>query len=58
MEASAIVKGTRNMAAAQKLMDFSASKAANELYSKYYNIVAHPDVKGPRRTIRPKPKAA
>jgi iron(III) transport system substrate-binding protein len=46
MEASAIVKGTRNMAAAQKLMDFSASKAANEVYSKYYNIVAHPDVKG------------
>lgn len=46
MEASAIVKGTKNMDAAKKLMDFSASQAANEMYSKYYNIVAHPAVKG------------
>ncbi|MBI1243935.1 MAG: putative 2-aminoethylphosphonate ABC transporter substrate-binding protein [Alphaproteobacteria bacterium] len=46
MEASAIVKATKNMAAAQKLMDFSASPAANELYAKYYNIVASPAAKG------------
>jgi iron(III) transport system substrate-binding protein len=46
MEASAIVKATKNMAAAQKLMDFSASPAANEIYAKYYNIVANPSAKG------------
>jgi iron(III) transport system substrate-binding protein len=46
MEGSAIVKGTRNLAAAKKLMDFSASLAANELYAKYYNILAHPGAKG------------
>ncbi|MFM7347088.1 MAG: putative 2-aminoethylphosphonate ABC transporter substrate-binding protein, partial [Tagaea sp.] len=46
MEGSAIVRGTRNMAAAQKLMDFSASQQANQLYARYYNIVAHPAVQG------------
>jgi iron(III) transport system substrate-binding protein len=46
MEGSAIVRGTRNMAAAQKLMDFSASQAANQLYARFYNIVAHPAVQG------------
>lgn len=46
MEASAIVRGTRNMAAAQKLMDFSASLAANQLYARYYNILAHPGATG------------
>ncbi len=46
MEASAIVKGTKNLAAAKKLMDYSASKAANDIYAKYYNIVAHNEVKG------------
>ncbi|MBL8808077.1 MAG: putative 2-aminoethylphosphonate ABC transporter substrate-binding protein [Rhodospirillales bacterium] len=47
MEASAIVKTTKNMAAAQKLMDYSSSAEANrDLYSKYYNVVADPDAKG------------
>ncbi|MBL8833260.1 MAG: putative 2-aminoethylphosphonate ABC transporter substrate-binding protein [Rhodospirillales bacterium] len=46
MEASAIVKATKNMAAAQKLMDFSSSADANAIYAKYYNIVAHPAAKG------------
>jgi iron(III) transport system substrate-binding protein len=45
MEASSIVKGTKNLAVAKKVMDWVASKSANELYSKYYAIVAHPDVK-------------
>lgn len=44
MEAYGIVKGTKNMAAAQKVADILASKAANELYGKYYAIVAHPEV--------------
>ena len=42
MEATAIVKGTKNMAAAQKLADFSVSKGAYELYGKYYAIVGYP----------------
>jgi iron(III) transport system substrate-binding protein len=45
MEASAIIKGTKNAAVAKKVMDWAASKSANELYSKYYALVAHPDVK-------------
>jgi iron(III) transport system substrate-binding protein len=44
MEASAIVKGTSHLAQAKKVMDWVASKSANELYSKYYALVAHPEV--------------
>jgi iron(III) transport system substrate-binding protein len=39
------VKGTKNLAVAKKIADWAASKPANELYSKYYAVVAHPDVK-------------
>ena len=42
MEATAIVKGTKSMAAAQKLADFAVSKGAYELYGKYYAIVGYP----------------
>jgi iron(III) transport system substrate-binding protein len=42
MEATAIVKGTKNLAAAQKLADFAISKQAYELYGKYYAIVGYP----------------
>jgi len=45
MEAFAIVKGTKKAESAKKLADWAVSKAANELYSKYYAIVAHPEVK-------------
>ena len=45
MEASALVKGSKNMAVAKKVMDWVASVPANQLYSKYYALVAHPDVK-------------
>ena len=45
MEAFAIVKGTKKADAAKKLADWAVSKSANELYSKYYAIVAHPEVK-------------
>ncbi|MDX2157106.1 MAG: putative 2-aminoethylphosphonate ABC transporter substrate-binding protein [Hyphomicrobiaceae bacterium] len=45
MEATAIVKGTKNLDAAKKVADWIASKEANELYGKYYAIVAHSDVK-------------
>lgn len=33
MEATAIVRGTRNLAAAQRLADFSVSRKANEMYN-------------------------
>ena len=42
MEATAILKGTKNLAAAQKLADFAVSKAAYEMYGKYYAIVGYP----------------
>ena len=45
MEATAIVKGTKNLAAAKKVADWVASKGANELFGKYYALVAHPEVK-------------
>jgi iron(III) transport system substrate-binding protein len=44
MEATAIVKGTKNLDAAQKLADWAATKKANELYVNYYAVTAHPDV--------------
>jgi iron(III) transport system substrate-binding protein len=45
MEAATIVKGTKNLAVAQKIMDWVASKPANELFGKYYAVVGHKDVK-------------
>jgi iron(III) transport system substrate-binding protein len=45
MEASAIMKGTKNLEAAKKLLDWSVTKKANEMYGKYYAITAHPEVK-------------
>ena len=42
MEATAIMKGTKNLAAAQKLADFAVTKAAYEMYGKYYAIVGYP----------------
>jgi iron(III) transport system substrate-binding protein len=45
MEAFAIVKGTKNGAVAKKVADWAVTKSANELYSKYYAVVAHPQVK-------------
>jgi iron(III) transport system substrate-binding protein len=45
MEATGIVKGTKNLAAAKKLADWAASEKANQLYAKSYAIVALPSVK-------------
>jgi iron(III) transport system substrate-binding protein len=44
MEASGIVKGTKNLAAAKKVADWIATKDANELFSKTYAVVAMPGV--------------
>jgi iron(III) transport system substrate-binding protein len=44
MEASGIMKGTKNLVAAKKLADWLASKEANELYVNYFGVVAYPGV--------------
>lgn len=44
LEASAIHKGTKNLAAAQKLMDWSISDEAMGLYAKNFAIVAVPSL--------------
>jgi iron(III) transport system substrate-binding protein len=44
MEASGIVKGTKNLAVAKKIADWVATKPANELFSKTYAVVAMPGV--------------
>lgn len=45
IEASGIVKTTKKMDAAKKLMDWVATKEANQAYAKNFAIVAHPEVK-------------
>jgi len=44
LEATAIVRGTRNLDAARRLVDWTVSKEANELYGRFFALVAHPDV--------------
>jgi iron(III) transport system substrate-binding protein len=44
IEAAGIVKGTKHMDAAKKLMDWIVSKEANEAYAKNFAIVAMPGV--------------
>jgi iron(III) transport system substrate-binding protein len=47
LEAIGIYKGTKNLAAAQKLMDWAASDAAMALYAKNFAIVAVPSLSQP-----------
>ena len=47
LEASGIHKGTKNMAAAQKLLDFSIANEAMAMYAKNYAIVAVPSMNQP-----------
>ena len=44
LEATAIVKGTKNLDAAKKLADWAVTKKANELYAKSYAVVAYPGI--------------
>lgn len=44
MEASAIIKGTKNMEAAKTLLDWSVSRKAMEMYNQGYAVVAMPGV--------------
>ncbi|HET6519050.1 MAG TPA: putative 2-aminoethylphosphonate ABC transporter substrate-binding protein [Geminicoccaceae bacterium] len=47
MEATAIVKGTDNLEAAQRLVDFTVSEEANRLYNEGYAVVAIPGIAKP-----------
>ena len=51
VEATAVMKGTKNLEAARKLADWSASASANELYEKNFAIVAMPGVAKPNPLI-------
>jgi len=44
IEASGIVKTSKKIDAAKKLMDWTATKEANEAYAKNFVIVSHPEV--------------
>lgn len=47
MEATAIVKGTKKLSAAQTLVDWSITKKANQLYNQGYAVVAYPGIAKP-----------
>lgn len=47
MEATAIIKGTKKMDAAKKLVDFTVTKEANKMYNEGYAVVAYPGVAKP-----------
>lgn len=49
MEASMIMKGTKKLAAAQKLIDWSITKEANVMYNSAYAVVGYPGVAKPVR---------
>jgi iron(III) transport system substrate-binding protein len=44
LEATAIIRGTRNAEAARRLADFAVSRPAMELYGRYYALLALPGV--------------
>ncbi|NJO56635.1 MAG: putative 2-aminoethylphosphonate ABC transporter substrate-binding protein [Rhodospirillales bacterium] len=47
LEAFSIVKGTKKLAAAKKLADWSVTRKANEMYNEAYAVVAMPGVAKP-----------
>ncbi|QUX92736.1 putative 2-aminoethylphosphonate ABC transporter substrate-binding protein [Marinomonas sp. A3A] len=47
MEATSIIKGTKKLEAARKLVDWTISKKANEMYSEGYAVVAMPGIAKP-----------
>jgi iron(III) transport system substrate-binding protein len=42
LEATAIVRGTANLDAARRLADFTVTRAAGDLYGRFYALLAHP----------------
>jgi len=53
LESFAVVKGTKNLKAAQALADWSVTKTANEIYNKEYAVVAMPGVAKPVKNFPP-----
>ncbi|MBB3223451.1 putative 2-aminoethylphosphonate ABC transporter substrate-binding protein [Pseudoduganella umbonata] len=51
VEGTAILKASKNQAAASRLADWAASRGANELYAKNFAIVAYPGVAKPHPAI-------
>jgi iron(III) transport system substrate-binding protein len=51
IEATGIVKTTKKLEAAKKLMDWIASKEANELYAGWWQVVAMPGIAKPQPNI-------
>jgi iron(III) transport system substrate-binding protein len=51
IEASGIVKTTKKQDAAKKLMDWIASREANELYARWWQVVALPGIAQPQPNI-------
>ncbi|MDD9983558.1 MAG: putative 2-aminoethylphosphonate ABC transporter substrate-binding protein, partial [Gammaproteobacteria bacterium] len=47
MEATAIVKGTKNLEAAQTLVDWSVTEKANRMYNEVYAVIAIPELAKP-----------
>lgn len=45
MEATAIMRGTRNLDAARRLADWSVTVAANNLYGRWYAVLANPEAR-------------
>lgn len=52
-EATAIIAGTANLDAAKKLVDFSVSKEANEMYNVGYAVLAYPGIAKPVENLPP-----
>jgi iron(III) transport system substrate-binding protein len=48
MDAAGLLKGTQNRAAAQRLLDWAASRKANQLYSQFVSQVAIEGISSPR----------
>ena len=55
MEATAIMKGTKNLEAAKKLVDFTVSKEANVMYNSVYAVIAYPGI---AETVKNYPESA
>ncbi len=53
MEATAIIKGSKNLAAAKTLADWTVTKKANEMYNEGYAVVAYPGVAKPVKHFPP-----
>ena len=47
MEATAIVKGTKKLEMAQKLVDWSVTEKANRMYNEVYAVIAMPELAKP-----------